>query len=226
MPTLLTGNINFDLIRNKDFNKRAYYTVKRACDITGSVALVVLTAPVSLAAALMIKAESPGPVIFIHNRMGLNGRSIRIYKFRSMGIGSEKVEAVLNDEELEKYYQEYKLQNDPRITETGRFLRKTSLDELPQLLNVIQGRMSLVGPRPVTVNELLFYTEEDRKKVLKVKPGLTGLWQVSDRSKTTYQSGLRQSTELYYAEHASLLLDLKIILKTPAAVIRRSRGLG
>ena len=213
------------MIRNTDFDKKAYHTVKRACDITGSAALIALTAPVSLAVALMIKAESPGPVIFIHKRTGLNGHSIRIYKFRSMRIGSEKVEEVLNDEELEKYYQEYKLHDDPRITETGRFLRRISLDELPQLVNVIQGRMSFVGPRPVTANELLFYTEEDRKKILKVKPGLTGLWQVSDRNKTTYQSGLRQKTELYYAEHASFLLDLKIILKTPAAVIRRSRGL-
>ena len=226
MPTLLTDIFFRILTRNTDLDKKAYLTVKRAFDVAGSVALIALTAPVSLAAALMIKAESPGPVIFVHDRTGQNGSNIRIYKFRSMRKGSEKAESVLNDEELEKFYQEYKLQDDPRITETGRFLRITSLDELPQLVNVIQGRMSLVGPRPVTAGELLFYSEEDRKKVLKVKPGLTGLWQVSDRSRMTYQSGLRQKTELYYAENASLMLDIKIILKTPAAVVKRIRGQG
>ena len=211
-------------MRNAAFSKTAYGVTKRVFDLAGSSLLFAATIPVSIAAAVMIKAESSGPVFFIHNRTGLNGRSIRIYKFRSMREGSEAVEAVLNDEEIEKYYREYKLRNDPRITETGRFLRRTSLDELPQLINVIQGRMSLVGPRPVTMSELGFYTEAEKKTLLSVRPGLTGLWQISDRNEATYQSGQRQKTEIYYVEHASLLLDLKILLKTPLAVVRRSRG--
>ena len=211
-------------MKNAAFSRIVYSVVKRTIDLTGSLALLAATIPVSISAAAMIKAESSGTVFFIHNRVGMNGRNIRIYKFRSMREGSEAAEAVLNDEEIEKYYQEYKLRNDPRITDTGRFLRRTSLDELPQLINVIQGRMSLVGPRPVTMNELGFYTEEEKKTLLSVRPGLTGLWQISDRNEATYQSGRRQKTEVYYAEHASLLLDLKIMLKTPAAVVRRSRG--
>lgn len=210
--------------RDRRFRTTSYPVIKRAFDIAGSAVLLMASAPVSLAAAVVIKAESPGPVIFVHKRVGLDGRSIRIYKFRSMRAGSEKTEAMLNDEELEQFYLEYKLRDDPRITETGRLLRKTSMDELPQLINVIQGRMSLIGPRPVTESELSFYTEDERKKLLSVKPGLTGLWQVSDRETFTYQSGLRQKTELYYVDNASCALDLRILLKTPAAVIRRSRG--
>lgn len=216
--------MNSDVRRTTDRRKRSYYAAKRAFDVTGSAVLLALTAPLSATAVLMIKAESPGPVFFVHDRTGLHGRRIKIYKFRSMRTGSEKVEAALNDDDLEKYYQEYKLNNDPRITEIGHLLRKTSLDELPQFLNVLQGRMSLVGPRPVTVNELGFYTDDEKKILLSARPGLTGLWQISDRNESTYQSGRRQETELYYVEHASLALDLKILLKTPAAVIRRSRG--
>ena len=202
---------------------KAYGIAKRVFDITGSVVLIAAAIPVSLAAAVMIKAESPGPVLFVHKRVGLNGRSINIYKFRSMREGSEDIEAVLNDEETERYYQEYKLKDDPRINRTGMFLRKTSLDELPQLINIIQGRMSLTGPRPVTNGELDFYTDDERRLLLSVRPGLTGLWQISDRNEATYQSGKRQETELWYVKHASPLLDIKILLKTPAAVIRRSR---
>lgn len=139
-----------------------------------------------------------------------------------MREGSENLESALSDEELEDYYKEFKLHNDPRITETGRLLRKTSLDELPQLVNVLIGDMSLVGPRPVTEAELCYYSDIDRKMMLSVKPGLTGLWQISDRNKTTYQNGERQHTELFYAKHASLMLDTAILLLTPFAVLRRS----
>ena len=211
---------------DKDYlpGKKAYAAAKRAFDIAGSVALLITASPLFIISSALIKAESSGPVFFVHKRVGLRGRSIRIYKFRSMRTGAENTEAILNDEELEQYYLEYKLINDPRITETGRLLRKTSMDELPQLINVIQGRMSLIGPRPVTESELRFYSEDERKKLLSVKPGLTGLWQVSDRDVATYQSGIRQKTELYYVDYASPVLDLKILLMTPAAVIRRSRG--
>ena len=198
-----------------------YKTIKRAIDIARSAALLGISAPAFVVISAMIKRESDGPVFFVHERVGLNGKPIRIYKFRSMKTGSDDLEAVLNDEDLERYYQEYKLTDDPRVTETGRWLRTTSLDELPQLLNVLQGSMSLVGPRPVTAEELKFYSDDERARLLSVKPGLTGYWQVNDRSDATYQSGRRQQMELYYVDNKSLLMDLGILLKTPLAVIRK-----
>jgi lipopolysaccharide/colanic/teichoic acid biosynthesis glycosyltransferase len=138
-----------------------------------------------------------------------------------MKVGSDDLEAVLNDEDLERYYQEYRLTDDPRVTSIGRFLRKTSLDELPQLINVLEGSMSLVGPRPVMEKELENYSPEERYIFLSVKPGITGLWQVSDRNETTYQSGKRQQLELYYVKNVSLLSDICILLKTPVALLKR-----
>lgn len=199
-----------------------YKSIKRASDIIGALSLLAVSSPVSIAAVLAVRTESDGPVLFSHKRVGLNGKSITIYKFRSMREGSENLEASLTDEDLEEYYKEFKLHNDPRITEAGRILRKTSLDELPQLINVLKGDMSLVGPRPVTEAELSNYSEEEKLTMLSVKPGMTGLWQISDRKKTTYQSGERQKTELFYAGHASLMMDAVILLLTPAAVLRRS----
>lgn len=198
-----------------------YRIIKRMADITGSAALLGITAPAFVVISALIKKESDGPVFFVHERVGLNGKRIRIYKFRSMKTGAEDLEAELNDKDLEKYYQEFKLINDPRITETGHVLRRISADELPQLINVIQGKMSLVGPRPVMEEELKFYSEEDRAKLLSVKPGLTGYWQVNARNNATYQSGKRQQMEIYYVDNRSLLMDLLILLKTPLAVIRK-----
>lgn len=198
-----------------------YKAIKRTIDIVGSAAMLGISAPAFAVIAAMIRKESEGPVFFVHERVGLNGRPIRIYKFRSMRTGSEDLEAELNDEDLEKYYQEFKLKNDPRITETGHKLRRISADELPQLFNVIMGNMSLVGPRPVTAEELKFYSDDERARLLSVKPGLTGYWQVNARNDATYQSGKRQQMELYYVDNRSLLMDLGILLKTPLAVIRK-----
>jgi len=201
--------------------QQPYRTIKRITDVLGSAALLGISAPAFVVISIMIKKESDGPIFFVHERVGLNGKPVRIYKFRSMRTGSEDLEAELNDEDLEKYYQEFKLKNDPRITETGHKLRRISADELPQLINVIQGNMSLVGPRPVTVEELKFYSEDEKAKLLSVKPGITGYWQVNARNDATYQSGKRQQMELYYVENRSLLMDLGILLKTPVAVIRK-----
>ncbi len=202
-------------------NKRTTYRlIKRAFDLTASAALLGLTAPLLAAVSAVVRMESKGSSIYIHERIGLYGKRIRVLKFRSMKAGSDDVEAVLTDEEVEAYYREYKLKNDPRVTEIGRWLRRSSMDELPQLFNVLQGGMSLVGPRPVTAGELDFYTEDERRKLLSVKPGITGYWQINGRDNATYESGKRQQMELWYAENASLLLDALIILKTPAAVIK------
>ena len=202
--------------------------VKRSTDIAGAVVLLVAAAPVCAAAALMVKAETPGPVFFIHKRTGKNGRDISVYKFRSMHAGSEELESSLNDDQLEAYYREYTLKDDPRVTKTGRLLRRTYLDELPQLYNILHGEMSLVGPRPITRQELEFYTEDERRRLLSVKPGLTGYWQVFGKMRATYQNGERKRMELFYSDHASAIFDLIILLLTPASalnsIIKKGRG--
>ena len=201
--------------------QKPYRIIKRAFDIAGGTALLGASLPLFAVISVLIRAESSGSAFYIHERVGLNGKPIRIYKFRSMKTGSDDLESTLNDKDLEAYYQEYKLKDDPRVTEIGHKLRKSSLDELPQLLNVICGSMSLVGPRPVMKGELDFYDEDEQKLFLSVKPGLTGYWQVYARNDATYQSGMRQQMELYYAQNESLLLDLKILAATPLAVIRK-----
>lgn len=197
-----------------------YNTIKRGVDIAGAAALMAVSLPVWAAVSLAIKTESRGPVIFAHERTGLGGRIFSVYKFRSMNEGAEDIEASLNDEEIERYYREFRLDNDPRVTKVGRYLRKTYLDELPQAINILTGSMSLVGPRPVTKEELDYYSESEKKELLSVKPGLTGYWQVFGKRKATYQNGKRQQMELFYVRNASLLLDLIILLRTPAVVIR------
>lgn len=200
---------------------RSYLAVKRAFDIAASAALIGASAPLMAVIAVLVRAESHGSAIYVHERAGKGGRQIRILKFRSMKQGSDDLEASLNDKDLEAYYQEYKLKEDPRVTEIGRMLRLTSLDELPQLFNVLAGSMSLVGPRPVMESELLFYTADERERFLSVKPGITGYWQVCGRSDATYQSGRRQEMELYYADNAGILVDVSILLKTLPAVLRK-----
>ena len=198
-----------------------YRVVKRVFDVSASIVLVGITAPVMAGLSICIKTESPGPVFFSHDRVGESGKHFRMHKFRSMKVGSEDLEAALNDDDLEAYLKEYKLNDDPRVTRIGRWIRYWSLDELPQLLNVIKGDMSLVGPRPVMESELGFYTEDEQQRFLSVKPGITGYWQVHGRNEATYQTGSRQRLELYYVENASPLLDLNILIKTPTAVLCR-----
>ena len=195
-----------------------YRVVKRVFDVSASTVLLGIAAPLMAGISICIRSESPGPVFFSHDRVGESGRHFRMHKFRSMKTGSEDLEATLNDDDLEAYYQEYKLTDDPRVTSIGRKLRRNSLDELPQLFNVIKGDMSLVGPRPIMESELGFYTEDEQRRLLSVRPGITGYWQVNGRNEATYQTGRRQELELYYADNASLLLDTLILVKTPAAV--------
>jgi lipopolysaccharide/colanic/teichoic acid biosynthesis glycosyltransferase len=201
-------------------HKLLYRTIKRTFDVTASAVLISVTAPLMAAVAVLVRSGSSGSAIYVHERVGKGGRPIKVLKFRSMKPGSDDLEAILNDEDLEAYYQEYKLKDDPRVTEIGHKLRKSSLDELPQLFNVLQGNMSLVGPRPVMESELDNYTAAERRRFLSLKPGLTGYWQVCGRNNATYQSGRRQQMELYYADNATLLLDAWILLRTPLAVIK------
>ena len=201
-------------------NNLTYRAIKRTFDVTASAALLGITAPLLAVISVLVKRETAGSAIYIHRRVGRDGEFIDVYKFRSMKVGSDEIESVLSDEDIEEYYQEYKLSSDPRVTEIGRRLRKSSLDELPQLFNVIKGNMSLVGPRPVTEKELEYYSEDERSRFLKAKPGITGYWQVNGRNTATYKSGRRQELELYYADNSSLCLDLLILLKTPAALFK------
>jgi undecaprenyl-phosphate galactose phosphotransferase len=197
------------------------YLAKRAFDIVGAVFLSVLLSPLILAIITLIRIEGQ-PVLFWHKRIGRNGRSFHCLKFRSMVRNAEQVLRHLLNEHPElrdEWTKNFKLRNDPRITRTGRVLRLTSLDELPQLWNVLRGEMSLVGPRPIVRAELLRYGR-NASRYLAVKPGLTGLWQVKGRSDTTYRR--RVAMDKFYVRNQSILLDIYILAATPSAVLRRN----
>lgn len=203
--------------------KRAYEFLKRAGDILLSfIASLIILIPCAVI-AILIFAEDGGPVIYAHSRVGQDGKPVRVYKFRSMKRDADDMGKYLTPEQLREFKKEYKLKNDPRVTKVGRVLRRTSLDELPQIfLNVlILGNMSVVGPRPVVMEETLLYGE-DRDAFLSVKPGLTGYWAAYADKETSYENGSRQKMELFYVKNRSVLLDLKIIFKTAATVIRKA----
>ena len=185
--------------------------------ILASVALILLS-PLFAIIAIAIKIDSKGPVFFAHKRIGKNGKIIKLYKFRSMVINAEELIKSFTPEQMKEYKENYKLTNDPRITKIGKFLRKTSLDELPQLLNIIKGDLSIIGPRPVVTDELKKYGA-NTEKFLSVTPGLTGYWAANGRSCTTYEQ--RMQMELYYIDNLSLKMDIKVFFKTIEAVIKR-----
>ena len=206
----------------KSAEKSVFDMIKRIFDIVFSALALILLSPVFLAIAVAVKLEDGGSVFYRHNRIGKHGCPICVWKFRTMYPHADRLEECLSPEQIEEYCHEFKLEDDPRITKTGRFLRVTSLDELPQLLNILKGNMSLVGPRPLVRNELLEkYTEAEREKLLSVKPGLTGLWQVSGRNNCTYQNGQRQRVELSYIERRNFLLDITILFKTVLVVFQK-----
>lgn len=190
--------------------------VKRAFDIAGSLALIVVLSPVLAVVALGVKLTSPGPLLFKHERIGLNGEPFKMFKFRSMVVDADKqltdllVQQGTGDRPL------FKVTNDPRITPIGKFLRRYSLDELPQFFNVLNGSMSLVGPRPQVAGEVALYDEWDGRRLL-VRPGITGLWQVSGRSNLEWEDAIR--LDLYYVENWSLVADLIILLRTIRVVL-------
>jgi exopolysaccharide biosynthesis polyprenyl glycosylphosphotransferase len=189
--------------------------VRRCLDVTAAALLVVLLSPVLLVIALLIKATSPGPVLFRQLRCGLHGRPFVFLKFRSMRVGAELMKGQLAQfNEMDG--PAFKMTNDPRVTRLGRFLRRTSLDELPQLFNILRGDMSFVGPRPAVLEEVRQYAPWQRRR-LSMKPGLTCLWQVSGRSELTFEEWMR--LDLEYIDNWSLWLDFKIALKTIPAVL-------
>ena len=170
----------------------------------------------------IIKHENDGPIFYTQLRIGKNGKQFKLYKFRTMVMNAdEKLEEYLKeDKEIAKEYKKYKkLKHDPRITKIGGFLRKTSLDEFPQFINVLKGDMSLVGPRPYLNREKEDIPEEYYGKIIKVKPGITGYWQVNGRSDVDFEE--RTYMDTYYIEHRSFIMDLKIIIKTVLKMFKK-----
>ena len=198
------------------FTVRWSYAVKRTIDIAGSLAGMVLLSPVFLAIAAAVKLSSPGPVFFSQVRVGRYGRHFRFYKFRSMRTDAEALKAKLMERNESKDGVIFKMKDDPRITKVGKFLRRTSLDELPQLWNVFIGDMSLVGPRPPVPSEVAEYTLEDRKR-LDVIPGITCLWQIKGRSEIPFHEQVRLDKEYIIAP--SVWKDIVILLKTVPAIL-------
>lgn len=212
----------------EDTQTRLLRIIKRVIDVAGSTAALILFSPLLAAIAAAIKLTSKGPILFEQERIGQYGLRFKFLKFRSMKCGNDAsihrdyvkrfiAGQVEQDGSGEKQNAVYKIQDDPRVTSVGKFLRKTSLDELPQFINVLKGEMSLVGPRPPIPYELENYQSWHRRRVLEVKPGITGLWQISGRSKTTFDEMVR--LDLRYARTWSLWLDIKILLQTPVVVL-------
>lgn len=194
-----------------------YRVTKRVSDIVCSLLGLLLSAPILLAVAVAIKIETPkNKVIFRQPRIGLNGREFFCYKLTSMVPDAEKLLEELSEEEKEEFAQNFKLRNDPRITKVGRFIRKTSIDELPQLWNVLAGQMSLVGPRPPLLVEREAYGEH-LAKVMSVRPGITGYWQVHGRSNTDFSERIRMAE--YYIDHQGIGMDVRILFDTVKAVL-------
>jgi len=216
-----------DLSQRED-DRKSFRVMKRMMDILGSVLALVLFSPVFLLSALAIKATSEGSIFFRQRRIGQHGKSFVFLKFRSMyvnndaGVHKQYVQQLIagkaNKQPMNGNHQGvYKLTEDPRITRVGALLRKTSMDELPQFINVLKGDMSLVGPRPPIPYEVEAYDIWHRRRLLEAKPGITGLWQVCGRSSVNFDDMVR--LDLQYARTWSLWMDIKILLRTPAAVL-------
>lgn len=204
-----------------------FFFIKRSIDVVLSIILIIFFSPIAIVTAMAIRLETPGPIFAdTPPRVGKNGKPFRLYKFRSMIANAHNL--LRTDPKLAKLFEEYKknsykLVNDPRVTGVGKFIRKHSIDELPQLVNVLKGEMSIVGPRPYYPDEL----EEQQKKypntkkyvqeVMDVKPGITGLWQTSGRSEINFDK--RIEMDAHYARNKSLMLDLMIMIKSPIVMI-------
>lgn len=219
-----------DLVHHEN-SRKASLVIKRMIDVTFSGAVLLLCAPILAAIAIAVKLSSKGPVLFRQQRVGQYGKNFTFLKFRSMYANNDNsvhkayVTKLISEEQSQGAQKldgkkVFKLTNDSRVTKIGRFLRRTSLDELPQLFNVLKGDMSLVGPRPPIPYELAAYQTWHRRRVLQVKPGITGLWQVTGRSTVRFDDMVR--LDLRYATSWSPWLDVKILLRTPLAVIRGS----
>ena len=218
VENVFTRPISFISVKNNVISKRMDFT-KRIFDIIFSIILIILLFPIMLLIAMLIKLTSKGPIFYVQERPGKFGKIIKIYKFRTMYENADEMlyKILKENEKLREEFEKFKkLKNDPRITPIGKFLRRFSLDELPQLFNVLKGDMSIVGPRPYQINELSEMGEY-KDIILSVKPGLTGLWQISGRSDLDFSSKLK--IETWYVLNWNLWLDIFIIIRTIPIVI-------
>ena len=197
--------------------RRSFFFLKRMVDISASAIGITILIPFLIILAIMMKIEDPrGPIFFSQIRVGQNGKQFKMYKIRSMVVNAEELlEELLNQNEVAGAM--FKMKRDPRITKVGRFIRKTSIDEFPQLWNVIKGDMSLVGPRPPLEREVVEYTDYDMQRLL-IKPGCTGLWQVSGRNALSFEEMVE--LDLKYIQNLSLVNDIMIIIKTVKVVLK------
>ena len=204
----------------KQTNKNTLYKkVKIIFDFIFALTFLILGFPFFLILALLIKFSSRGPIFFMHKRIGKNNISFNCIKFRTMHPEAEDIfeNIILKNEKLRREFEEtQKIKNDPRITAIGKFLRKTSLDELPQFINVLRNEMSIIGPRPIVNKEKKKYGN-NLKKVLSIKPGITGLWQVSGRNKLTYKN--RVMLDLNYVRNLNFIMDLRILIRTFGVIL-------
>jgi lipopolysaccharide/colanic/teichoic acid biosynthesis glycosyltransferase len=214
-PAVSSANLPYMM---QSVGSRAFYEVwKRAIDIVTSALLLLLFAPLFVIVAIAVKLSSPGPIFFRHKRLGRGGKEFWCVKFRTMVVDAEA--QLERDPALRQRFQErFKLKNDPRVTPLGAFLRKTSLDELPQLLLVLRGDMTLIGPRPIVRAEIDKYGIY-HEKLLSVKPGLSGMWQAFGRSDISYEERIQM--DLHYIEHRCLRLDLMLLYQTPISILAR-----
>lgn len=217
---VVEDNITID---NKKVRINIEKGIKRLVDIIAGLVGTILLIPITICIyiAKKILKEDDGPIFYEQLRIGKNGKHFKLYKYRSMIVGADEIlkEYLSENEEARiEFEKNQKLKNDPRITRLGNFLRKTSLDEFPQFINILKGDMSLVGPRPIVDREIELFGDK-MKIVHSVRPGLTGYWAANGRSDTTYEQ--RVEMEAYYAENFSLLLDIKIIFKTIKSVIKK-----
>lgn len=195
-----------------------YHFVKRLFDILFSLLFIIVLSPLLLIISLVNLITLKCSPFYRHKRYGKDGKVFYLYKFRTMVPNADEMIKNFTPEQMKEWKENFKLKNDPRVTKFGRFLRVTSLDELPQMFNILKGDMSLVGPRPVIESELEWYGK-DKDKFLSVTPGLTGWWACNGRNCVKYPE--RCKLELYYVDHASILLDIKIILRTIVSVFKR-----
>ncbi|MCC4414518.1 sugar transferase [Limosilactobacillus reuteri] len=204
------------LNRDKIKSRFVYHSIKRIFDIVAATCGIVLLSPLMIIIAVLIKTEDHGPIFYKQVRVGKNGKTFKMYKFRSMFVNADKMLAELK-EQNDVEGPMFKMKDDPRITKIGHFIRKHSLDELPQFLNVIKGEMSLVGPRPPLPSEVKEYSEYDKQRLF-VTPGCTGLWQATERNEVGFNEMVQ--LDIQYIQQASFMFDLWIIWKTVGILIK------
>lgn len=212
---ILTDENTMEIKRRK---RETYLVIKRGLDIVFSFLALIVLSPVFLVLAILIKFDSKGSVFYKHKRIGKDGKYIYLYKFRTMYKNADELKKQFTKAQKEEFAREFKLKNDPRVTKIGRFLRKTSLDELPQLLNILKGDMALIGPRPVVDKEIEKYGML-KNIFLSVTPGLTGYWACNGRSCKNYDERIK--LELFYVYNFCFKLDVKIFFKTIKSVITK-----